>query len=66
MFRGGTGKIMQTYECAGCGTHGTIDEMGFLGPDDSWDEGEFEECSPFMDVDCFCIDCASERGHLAI
>ncbi len=57
---------MQTYECEGCGTHGTIDEMGFLGPDDSWDEGEFEECSPFMDVDCFCIDCASERGHLAI
>lgn len=50
------------YECDECGTPVTLDEVGFLGPED----GLEEECSPYMGLECFCIDCASEREELAI
>ena len=50
------------YECDQCGTSITLDEVGFLGPEDSWDE----ECSPYMGLECFCIDCAAEKEELEV
>ncbi len=50
------GRMSDLYECDQCGTSITLDEVGFLGPEDSWDE----DCSPYMGLECFCIDCASE------
>ena len=46
------------YECDRCGTEVTLEDVGFLG-------SENEECSPFVELDCFCTDCTigNEETH---
>lgn len=46
------------YECDKCGREIAPDEIGYLGPKDR----ESEECNPFMEIECLCMECERIRA----
>jgi len=47
---------MKEYVCDVCGSDLEFDEVGYLG-------SENESCSPFMKLDCRCVQCVREEKN---